>query len=139
MKTFPHFFEKSDPKVNSGNIGDVINVAAVLMKAGDRPRANLLLDRSEAFIASRSEAVRYRVYRWQPIEIQALRGRTDEALAAFRQAIEHGLRGWLWDWPYDPGFESIRDDSRFNAMLEEVRADVTRMRKRLAAEGLASR
>jgi hypothetical protein len=69
------------------------------------------------------------------VQIYALLGRKEEALAAFRDAIDAGYRGsLLFDgWPLfaDPYIESIRDDPRFIAMLDELDGYLALMRDRL--------
>jgi hypothetical protein len=69
------------------------------------------------------------------VQIYALLGRKEEALAAFRDAIDAGYRGsLLFDgWPLfaDPYIDSIRDDPRFIAMLDELDGYLALMRDRL--------
>jgi TolB-like protein/Flp pilus assembly protein TadD len=69
------------------------------------------------------------------VQIYALLGRKEEALAAFRDAIDAGYRGsLLFDgWPLfaDPYIESISADPRFLAMLDELDGYLALMRDRL--------
>jgi hypothetical protein len=92
--------------------------------AGDHGRATELLEKCEAQIA---ETIRVGFYGFwvSDVQILALQGRTDAALAALRQAID---QGWRTDWRFffyvDPNLDSIRDEAEFQAMREEIKADM---------------
>ena len=63
------------------------------------------------------------------VELAALRGNTEEALAGLRRAIDQNWR-FTWDWmPYNFYLDSIRDDPRYIAMFEELKADIARQRE----------
>ena len=74
-------------------------------------------------------------YGIRDVQIYALLGRKDDALAAFRDALDEGYRGsLLFDgWPLfaDPYLDSIRNDPRFASMLDELEAYLAVMRERL--------
>ncbi len=138
-EALPQLVSEDDPAVDSEDaVDDAIVVAAVLLKTGDRARAELLLRKSADFIDAQPEGVRRANYRMEPVEIYALQGRKEEALAAFRRAIDQHWRGDHRELKRDPTLESLVGDPRFEAMLAEVRDDLARQRQRLAAEGLAT-
>jgi hypothetical protein len=100
------------------------------MKLGEKQHAEMLLDKCETYVASRDEGTRRASFRLEPMYIDAIRGKKEEALAAFRHAIDDGFRSNWWTITIDPSLDPIRDDPRFVAMMKEIRADVDRMRKK---------
>jgi TolB-like protein/class 3 adenylate cyclase/Tfp pilus assembly protein PilF len=68
--------------------------------------------------------------------VHAGRGDKDAALHWLDEAYR---RGWRLRWylAWDPLFESLHDDPRFEQLLERMDADLTRMRERVRREGLA--
>ncbi len=69
------------------------------------------------------------------VQIYALLGRREDALNAFREAVDAGFRGSVlfdgWPLEVDPYLDSIRDEPRFRAMVAELDAHVEVMRDRL--------
>ncbi|MDH3552882.1 MAG: hypothetical protein OER22_09750, partial [Gammaproteobacteria bacterium] len=70
------------------------------------------------------------------VQILALQGKTLEALAAFRDAIDEGFRGTVssngWPLAVDPYLNSLRGQPGFQAMVSELDDAVTAMQQRLA-------
>ena len=130
LSSNPELFDGSAPAIASENLSAAINVAAAEMKLGEKQHAEMLLDKCETYVASRDEGTRRASFRLEPMYIDSIRGRKEEALAAFRRAIDDGFRANWWNVPLDPTLDPIRDDPRFVAMMKEVRADVDRMRKK---------
>jgi tetratricopeptide (TPR) repeat protein len=69
------------------------------------------------------------------VQIYALLGRTEDALAAFRDAIDQGYRGSIifdgWPLEIDPYLDSIRQDPRFVLMTDELEGYMDVMRQSL--------
>ena len=67
-------------------------------------------------------------------QIHALRGETNEALAALREAVAAGWRGPFWRYyrDLDPTLESIRDEPGFKAVFAAIEHDMVRQREQLA-------
>ncbi|HET6628410.1 MAG TPA: hypothetical protein VFG91_01415 [Woeseiaceae bacterium] len=69
------------------------------------------------------------------VQIYALLGRREDALNAFREALDAGFRGSVmfdgWPLELDPYLGSIRGEPRFQAMVAELDAQVEVMRNRL--------
>lgn len=120
---YPELFRDS-PEVNSTNYRVAIDIAGVLLLAGDHGRATELLEKCKAQIAE-TIRVGFHGFWVSDVQIMALQGRTDAALTALRQAID---QGWRTDWRFffyvDPNLDSIRDDAEFLAMREEIKADM---------------
>jgi len=70
------------------------------------------------------------------VQILALQGKTREALAALRDAIDYGFRGTVasngWPMAYDPYLDSLRDQPAFQAMVAELDDAVEAMHQRLS-------
>jgi TolB-like protein/Tfp pilus assembly protein PilF len=69
------------------------------------------------------------------VQIYALLGRNEDALNAFREAIDAGYRGSLmfdgWPLDADPYLDGIRQEPRFVAMVAELDGYLDDMRNRL--------
>jgi tetratricopeptide (TPR) repeat protein len=130
----PELLSEDRPQVETaGAYLDAINLAPALSGAGDQDRAKLLLDRSLKYIRS---IPRFGLdgYWIADVHIYALQGKKEKALEALREAIDAGWRT-LW-WYYlerDPNLESLHGDPEFQAMLDEVRADMAAQLERVRA------
>ena len=59
------------------------------------------------------------------VELHALRGEKEKALAALQKHAKTGLRDrWRWQVLYNPNLESIRDTPEFAAIVAEIEADM---------------
>jgi hypothetical protein len=69
------------------------------------------------------------------VQIYALLGRKEDALGAFREALDEGFRGSLMfdGWPLyaDPYLDNLRGDPRFASMIDELDGYLAIMRDRL--------
>ena len=128
--SFPEIF-LPEPEINAANYRSAIDVAGVLMQLGDDDRATLLLEECEKQIADKIRVGLYG-YWVTDIQVMALQGKTTEALSALRQAVD---QQWRTDWRYffyvDPNLDSIRDESRFQAILSEIEADMAEQLERV--------
>ncbi len=96
-----------------------------MSKTGEQERANLLLDRSLTFIQTIPRLGLFTGYWISDVRIYALQGKTEKALAALRQAIDERWRSFWWFYlEHDPNLDSIRDEPEFQAMVEEIKADM---------------
>ncbi len=109
--------------------------AFVLQRLGDRERAERVLYAYLKYIVDRTR-LGVKGFGIADVEALALLGRSDEALARLREAID---AGWRTSWPRhgwnladDPYLTGLRDDARFRAMVAETDADIARMRERAA-------
>jgi hypothetical protein len=74
-------------------------------------------------------------YGIRDVQIYALLGRREDAIAAFRDALDAGYRGSVlfdgWPLAIDPYLDSIRDEPRFAEMLDELEGYLAVMRERI--------
>jgi tetratricopeptide (TPR) repeat protein len=121
-------------KVLTINPTEWFELAYFLSKTGEQERADLLLDRSLKFIQTIPRLGFWDGHWVSDVRIYALQGKTEEALAALRQAINEGWRVYWWYFlEHDPILDSIRDEPKFQAMLEEVKADMAAQLERVRA------
>jgi TolB-like protein/DNA-binding winged helix-turn-helix (wHTH) protein/lipoprotein NlpI len=123
-KTHPELLDDDNPEVYNRNYRAAIDLALVLSKTGEQERANLLLNRSLQYIQTQPR-VRWDGYGIADVQVHALRGDKQKALAALRQAIDEGWRG-LW-WYYlkrNPNLESLHGEPEYQAMVAEIEADM---------------
>jgi hypothetical protein len=69
------------------------------------------------------------------VQIHALRGDKEKALAALRKAEKAGWRGEVWRFyrDFDPALTSIRNDPEFKAIFADIERDMAQQRAALAA------
>ena len=119
----PDLIDQSDPVVNGTNYGLAIDLAYILIKAGQHDHARMLLNRSLAAIESEPR-LGYVGFKIQDVEAYALLGDTEKALSVLRTAVDDG---WRYDWrsslKYATSLESIRDEPRFQAIIDELESE----------------
>ena len=128
-KAHPQLFEE-DPPVTGETVWPAMMTAHSLQQLGENQQAERLLDAIDQTISGmRLIAGPGFTNGIENVEVAALRGDTEAALAALRRAIDQNWR-FTWDWlPYNRYVDSIRDDPRFMAMYEEIKADIARQRE----------
>jgi len=129
-KAFPELLNEDAPTIDRANFGPAIDLAYVLSKTGEQERANLLLDRSLTFIQTIPRlGFGYGI---SDVLIYAQQGKTEKALAALRQAIDERWRNYWWYYAeHDPNLDSIRDEPEFQAMVEEIKAEMAAQLERV--------
>jgi hypothetical protein len=69
------------------------------------------------------------------VQILALQGKSFEALAALREAIDEGFRGTVasngWPLVIDPYLDSLRSQPAFQALVDEIDDAVAEMQQRV--------
>ena len=121
--SFSELFSE-DPNVNSVSYRPAIDIAGLYLLSGEPERAAILLSACQNQI-SKTIRVGYLGFWVSDVQILALQGKTDEALAALRQAFD---QGWRTDWRYffyvDPNLDSIRGEPEFQAILGDIKDDM---------------
>ena len=131
---YPALLSEDPPKIDDTNYGAAIDLAYFLSKTGEQERAELLLDRSLTFIQTIPRLGFWSGHWISDVRIYALQGKTEKALAGLRQAIDEGWRIYWWFYlEHDPVLDSVRDEPEFQAMLEEIKADMADQLERVRA------
>ena len=123
-KSRPALLNDDAPEVGHTNYQAAIDLASVLSKTGEQDRADLLLELAFQHIEMlpRLAGDGYGI---ADVEIYALQGNKQKALAALRQAIDEGWRAsWWYYLKQDPTLESLQDEPEFQAMVAEIEADM---------------
>jgi TolB-like protein len=101
-----------------------LDLASVYLHGGQEAKAESLLSLVESELPhwSRTSAWGYGI---ADVELHALRGYKEEALAALQEHAAKGL-GFMsrWQLLYNPNLESIRDTPEFSAIVAEIEADM---------------
>ncbi|MCI0516820.1 MAG: tetratricopeptide repeat protein [Woeseiaceae bacterium] len=122
--------------IDRNSARDAVKLAYIEQREGHAEKALELLN--AALIAIR-DLPRVGSYGFgiRDVQIYALLGRTEDALAAFRDAIDQGYRGSImfdgWLLEMDPFLESIHQDPRFVLMNDELDQYLEAMRQSLIA------
>ena len=113
-----------DPRVDTMNYRQAIDLASILSRTGERERADVLLERSLVVIQSMAR-LGYFGFWVSDVQVYALQGETERALDALREAIDEG---WRTDWWFflrlDASLESLHGEARFQAMIGELEAEM---------------
>ena len=107
-----------------------------MQKTDESAQANALLDRADAYLKTMTR-LGGNGFGIADVEVLAVRGRKQEALATLRAAERAGWRGGLWPLRYyrdhDPALASIRNEPAFKAVFADIARDMARQRAELAA------
>ena len=128
---YPALLNDNEPVIDRTNYRQAIDLALALAKTGEQDRADYLLDHSLAFIQG-IPRLSFFGYQIVDVQIYALQGKTEAALTALRQAIDEGWRQFWWYYAeHNPNLDSIRNEPEFQAMMEEVKADMAAQLERV--------
>ena len=132
-KAYPALLGSTPPTIDGTNWKAAIDVAPVLLAAGDGIAAGVILDHAHAFIRTipRLGVAGYGI---ADVRIYALRGDKAGALAALREAEKAGWRGPFWRYyrDFDPNLASLRNEPEFKAVFTDIERDMARQRYELA-------
>ena len=131
----PEFAEDADPEADARNVANLVAYAFILQNLGENKRAKTLLDialnavRTLPRMGLAGQGIR-------DVQILALQGKSFEALAAFREAIDEGFRGTVasngWPLAIDPYLDSLRGQPAFQAMVGALDDAVAEMQQRVS-------
>ena len=130
--TYPRLLDDYGLTIGLHNYRAAIDLVLVLQKTGERAKANDLLDQCRDFIRERPRLGWWGGYWISDVQILALQGKSSEAIAALREAVDEGWRS-LW-WYYlklDPNLELIRGEPAFQAIVAEIETDMAGQMQRI--------
>jgi hypothetical protein len=103
-----------------------LDLASVYLQAGEEAKAESLLSAAESEIPHWPQAAASRFgYGFANVDLHALRGDKEKALAALREGAANGTRFmWRLQLLYNPNLDSIRDTPEFATIIAEIEADM---------------
>jgi tetratricopeptide (TPR) repeat protein len=103
-----------------------LDLASVYLQAGEEAKAESLLSAADSKISHWPQTAAWgRGYGFANVDLHALRGDKEKALAALREGAANGTRLlWRFRLLYNPNLESIRDTPEFAAVIAEIEADM---------------
>lgn len=132
---FPEFAVDADPEIDSTNVAALIGYAFILQNLGENQRADALLEAALTVVRTLPR-LGIGGHGIRDVQVLAVQGKTREALAALRDAIDEGFRGTVaangWPMVVDPYLNSLRDQPAFQAMVTELDAAVAKMHERVS-------
>ena len=101
-----------------------LDLASVYRKAGEEAKAGALLSLVESELPHWPRTALWR-YGVADVQLHALRGEKEKALAALQEHADTGMRDhWRWQLLHNPNLDSIRDTPEFAAIVAEIEADM---------------
>ena len=130
----PEFAADADPEIGAHNVAQLVRYAYILQNLGENQRANTLLEPALDVVQTLPR-IGLSGHGIRDVQILALQGKTLDALAALRDAIDEGFRGTVssngWPMALDPYLNSLRGQPAFEAMVGELDDAVTEMQQRV--------
>ncbi len=128
---FPELFVRGAETVDAENFDVAIDLAHALMLAGRQAHAEDLLTEAWQRLSAQPRLT-YGPYRIADVRIHAIRGNTDAALGALREAVASGWRNrWWYPMERDLALLGLRDQPEFEEIYAILRAGIDEQRKRL--------
>jgi len=122
----------ADLVVDQFTVRSILQLAYIKIQDGERQEAYEMLNKALPVVQEQPR-LGMRGHGILDVQIYALLGRTDDALAAFAEAVEEGFRATIiynfLPLEMDPYLESIRGDDQFIALLQLIKDDIRRMRE----------
>ena len=132
----PGAFDET-PALDVYNVGKAVDLAHLLIEAGDGERAAHLL---QAVIDYYDDAYTRGSANY-PLGIAkadalSLLGRSNEAIAELERVVAEGWRmRWRYDTQFNRNLDSIRDKPQFAVLVSHIEADLAEQARQLAASG----
>jgi hypothetical protein len=101
-----------------------LDLASVYLRAGENEKAESLLSLIESELPHWPTDIVWG-HGFANVELHALRGEEEQALATLRENAAAGMRYmWRWQLLYNPILESVRNSPEFAAVVAEIEADM---------------
>ena len=130
----PILREDAELQIDKFTIPSVVQLAYISQREGDRAYAQKLL-LAALPVVRQQPRVGWFGQGIQEVRILALLGRKEDALSLLRELIDDGFReavlSDLWSLADDPFLVILRDDQRFEVMLDEVNRSLAEMYERV--------
>ncbi|UCC13624.1 MAG: tetratricopeptide repeat protein [Gammaproteobacteria bacterium] len=120
VSAYPGFASKTDPVVDRENYDAATHLASLLKATGEEDRASVLLERALAVTEDLPRKGQSGIGTYAA-QIYALQGRTEEAVAALRRAVDNGQ---IFIFDFNQDFASMSDDPGYQAIRAEMDAMV---------------
>ena len=123
-ESYPELACAEEPEISRANLLRAIHLSLALERTGSQECAGLLLNKA---LERMDEMPRLgtRGFWFADVQVYARQGRTEQALAALREALAEGARSFWWSQlEQSPHTESLRDEPVFRAAMEEIRSDM---------------
>jgi TolB-like protein/tetratricopeptide (TPR) repeat protein len=130
----PILREDAELQIDKFTIPSIIRLAYISQREGDRAYAQKLLLAALPVVREQPRLG------WfgqgiQEVRILALLGRKEDALSLLRELVDDGFReavlSDLWSLAQDPFLVMLRDDQRFEVMVDEVNRSMAEMYERV--------
>jgi len=131
----PQLFQ-SPPEITADNLLQAVDLALLLKLSGQKEATTTLLEAALAayeqpYFTSGSQRERL-----VPAKSEALAILGDEqaAITELRRIIDKGWRlYWRWETDLNPNFNGLHENPEFQAMVQELEADIAQQRERVMA------
>jgi TolB-like protein len=124
-QSHPELFNQA-PFVDAGNVLQAIDTAQLLQHENHDDQAKTLL-RAAIMAYEKPYAVSDTLRATGKAQAFALLGEKQAALKELRHQVDKGWRLlWRWNTELNPNYESLRDEPEFQAIIDFLRADMTR-------------
>jgi len=108
-----------------------LDLASVYLHAGENAKAESLLSLIESELPHWPTDIAWG-HGFANVELHALRGEKEQALAALRENVAKGMRFmWRWQLLYNQNLNYIRDTPEFAAIVAEIEADMAQQLARV--------
>ncbi|NCF73821.1 MAG: tetratricopeptide repeat protein [Gammaproteobacteria bacterium] len=123
-KAYPDLVDGEDPQVNGTNWGIAIEVANVLIKVGERERADKLLHKALLAIGS-APRLGYKGFGISDAEVYALLGDKEKALSTLATAVQEGWRSQWWtNTEKNDNLASLHDEPLYQAIIGDIQSQM---------------
>jgi len=128
---YPELLNRDDPAVSRTNYRAAIGLAMIAFRSQEPGYAELLLERSLEVLQQLPRLGEYG-YGVADVQIYALRGENQKALATLRRAIDERWRALWWYYlEHDLALESLHAEPAYQAMISEIRAEMAQQLARV--------
>jgi len=130
----PILARDSELEIDRFTVRDVIKLAFIVLRSGDVAAGTEMLEAALPVVQSLPRLGMFG-QGIRDVQIYALLGRKEDALAALRAAVDAGYRSSVvydnWLLEFDPFLDTIREDDRFTAIVGELETLNAAMRARV--------